>query len=314
MSSMVRTLLRALAGTRGEESGARDASDAPAVALALGGGFARGFAHLGVLRVLEEEGVRIAGIAGSSIGSILGAAYASGLPLERIIEVCREIRMKDISRWRLSRMGLSSNDRLGELIRRCFPVQTFEQMRVPLAVVTSDLGSGEAMVFSSGDIVEPIRASCAYPGLFEPITLNGRCLADGGIVAPVPAQAASRLAQAWPGRGRVCVVGVSVCFSNWNGTAPANLFQMISRSISAAQKNGHRLWERFADLVIEPDVRKIEWDRFERADEAIAAGTAAVRRALPRLRELLQEPSRPRQARVTPISRALPGLRARAAR
>lgn len=308
---MVRTLLRALAGTN-ETPGSRGGADAPAVVLGLGGGFARGFAHLGVLRVLEEEGVRIAGIAGSSIGSILGAAYASGLPLARIIEVCREIRMKDISRWRLSRMGLSSNDRLGDIIRRCFPVQTFEQMRMPLAVVTSDLGSGEAMVFSSGDIIEPIRASCAYPGLFEPITLNGRCLADGGIVAPVPTQAASRLAQAQP--GRVCVLGVSVCFSNWNGSAPSNLFQMISRSISAAHKNGHRLWERFADLVIEPDVRKIEWDGFEKADEAIAAGTAAARRAMPRLRELLQEPARPRQARVTPISRALPGMRVRAAR
>ncbi len=249
------------------------------ISLALGGGFARGFAHLGVIRVLEAEHIPITCIAGTSVGSILGAAYASGAPLDRIIAVCREVRLKDFSRWSISKMGLASNERMGELIRKWFRALRFEQMRIPLAVVATDLGSGEPYVFRSGEVVDAVRASCAYPGMFQPVIHNGHCLADGGLVAPVPTQAAAEM-------GGGCVVGVNVGFNNWNGSAPKNVFQVVARAINAAQKHHERAWERFADLVIEPDVRSIEWDSFERADESIRAGEDAARRALPRLREL----------------------------
>ncbi|HWQ02914.1 MAG TPA: patatin-like phospholipase family protein [Candidatus Nitrosotenuis sp.] len=251
------------------------------IGLALGGGFARGFAHLGVLKVLEQEKIPIACIAGSSVGSMLGAAYASGAPLERIIEVCRGIRLKDFSRWRLSRMGLASNERMGEIIRRGFLAQRFEDMKIPLAVVTTDLSSGEACIITQGDVVDPIRASCAYPGLFEPVEWNGRCLADGGLVAPVPTQAVAQM-------GSCCVVGVNVGFNNWNHGGPKNVFQVVARSINAAQKNAGRTWERFANLVIEPEVRTVEWDDFARCDEMVLAGAEAARRSLPRIRELIQ--------------------------
>lgn len=255
------------------------ASRTAGISLALGGGFARGFAHLGVIRVLETEGIPIHCIAGTSVGSILGAAYASGAPLDRIIAVCREVRLKDFSRWSISKMGLASNERMGELIRKWFRALRFEQMRIPLAVVATDLGSGEPYVFRSGEVVDAVRASCAYPGMFQPVIHNGHCLADGGLVAPVPTQAAAEM-------GGGCVVGVNVGFNNWNGSAPKNVFQVVARAINAAQKHHERAWERFADLVIEPDVRSIEWDSFERADESIRAGEDAARRALPRLREL----------------------------
>jgi NTE family protein len=248
--------------------------------LALGGGFARGFAHIGVLEVLEENHIPISCIAGTSVGSILGAAYASGLPVARIKEVCRGIRLKDFSRWRVSRMGLSSNDRMANLIRRCFGALTFEEMRIPLAVVTTDLGNGEPIVFTRGDVIEPIRASCAFPGLFEPVSIGEHCLADGGLVAPVPTRAAAAL-------GARHVLGVDVGFNNWSSEAPTNIFQVISRSISIAQKHRNPSWERFADVMISPDVQEVEWDAFDRADQVIAAGRQAMREALPRLRELL---------------------------
>jgi len=257
--------------------------------LALGGGFARGFAHLGVLRVLESEGIPIACIAGSSVGSILGAAYASGVPLARIIEVCREVRLKDFSRWSLSRMGLATNERMGELIRRWFRALRFDEMRIPLAVVTTDLGSGEPYVIRSGEIVDAVRASCAYPGLFQPVMLNGRCLADGGISTPVPTQAVAAM-------GAACVVGVNVGFNNWNGSVPKNVFQVVARSLNAAQKHTNHLWERYADFVLEPEVKTIEWDAFHRTDDAIHAGEIAARRALPYLREMLCAPAEHRAA------------------
>ena len=122
------------------------ASLRPGIGLALGGGFARGFAHLGVLQVFEEHHIPISCIAGTSVGSILGAAYASGAPLSRIIATCRSLRFRDIARWRVSRLGLASNQRLGELIERVFESRQFEDLRIPMAVVATDLCSGEPVV------------------------------------------------------------------------------------------------------------------------------------------------------------------------
>ena len=252
------------------------------IGLALGGGFARGFAHLGVLRVLQQHHIRISHIAGSSVGSILGAAYASGAPLERIIETCRTLRFRDIARWRVSRLGLASNQRLGALIERVFGSRQFEDLQIPLAVVATDLTSGEPVVFKQGNVVDAIRASCAFPGLFEPVQIGTRCLADGGLVAPVPTQAARYL-------GAQTVIGVSVGMHDGHRGAPTNIFQVVSRAVGAAQKHQLELWERHADLVLRPDVQFLAWDDFARADEAIEAGSAAALRALPRIEELLKQ-------------------------
>jgi NTE family protein len=252
----------------------------PGIALALGGGFARGFAHLGVLRVLEQNHVPISHIAGTSVGSVFGAAYASGAPLARILATSRTIRFRDIARWSVSRLGLASNHRLADLIERVFDSTQFEDMKIPLAVVATDLATGDPVVFRQGPLVEAIRASCAFPGLFEPIQIGTRCLADGGLVAPVPTQAARQL-------GGSIVVGVSVGVQDGLRGAPKNMFQVVARAVSAAQKHQLDTWERHADLVIRPDVNSLAWDDFERAGEAIEAGAAAAQLALPRIQKLL---------------------------
>lgn len=257
--------------------------------VALGGGFARGFAHVGVLQVLEENRIPISCIAGTSVGSILGGAYASGVPIARIASICRDIRFRDFGRWKLSRLGLASNDRMADLIRRSFIALTFEELIIPTAVVATDLGTGEPYVFTTGELVDAIRASCAFPGMFEPVQVGEHWLVDGGLVAPVPTRAAIDL-------GARCVLGVSVGFNNWNGSAPMNLFQVVSRAVAAAQKHQTESWSGSADILLEPDVQHIDWDEFDRADEAIAAGAAAARAALPRLRELLRLPARAKPA------------------
>ncbi len=248
--------------------------------MALGGGFARGFAHLGVLRVLEQNHIPISHIAGTSVGSVFGAAYASGAPLARILATSRTIRFRDIARWSVSRLGLASNHRLADLIERVFDSTQFEDMKIPLAVVATDLATGDPVVFRQGPLVEAIRASCAFPGLFEPIQIGTRCLADGGLVAPVPTQAARQL-------GGSIVVGVSVGVQDGHRGAPKNMFQVVARAVSAAQKHQLDTWERHADLVIRPDVNSLAWDDFERAGEAIEAGAAAAQLALPRIQKLL---------------------------
>jgi len=252
--------------------------------LALGGGFARGFAHIGVLQVLEDEKIPIYCIAGTSVGSILGAAYASGLSVDRIAAVCRNIRFKDFARWKISKMGLASNERMSELIGSCLRAERFEDLKIPMAVVTTDLSTGEPVVFTRGPLVDPIRASCAFPGLFEPVHIGDRCLCDGGLTAPVPAKACAAL-------GARHVLAVSVSFNDWRpGGKPTNLFQVFSRALSVAQKHRNPSWTRFADILLEPAVQEIDWDEFERAEEAIEAGAVATRRALPRLRAMLHLP------------------------
>ena len=266
----------------------------------MGGGFARGFAHLGILKVLQKYNIRVSHIAGSSVGSILGAAYASGAPLERIIETCRTLRFRDIARWRVSRLGLASNQRLAALMERVFGSGQFEDLKIPLAVVATDLSTGEPVVFTQGNLVDAIRASCAFPGLFEPVEIGTRCLADGGLVAPVPTQAAR-------GLGAQTVIGVSVGLQDGHRGAPTNIFQVVSRAVGAAQKHQLELWERHADLVLRPDVQFLAWDDFARADEAIEAGAAAALRALPRIENLLEkkaEEELPSDARTVPKKRS----------
>jgi NTE family protein len=270
-----------LSPVRSHDTPSCDSSARPGIALALGGGFARGFAHLGVLQVLEENHIPVSHIAGTSVGSILGAAYASGAPLERIIETCQNLRLRDIARWRVSRWGLATNHCLGQLIERVFDSRHFEDLRIPMAVVATDLASGDPVVFSHGPLVDAIRASCAFPGLFEPVQMGTRHLADGGLVAPVPTVAAR-------GLGATSVLAVSVGMHDGHRGAPTNIFQVVSRAVSAAQKHQAELWERHADLVLRPDVQSLAWDDFDRADEAIAAGAAAARHALPRIFKLLE--------------------------
>ena len=271
----------------------------PGIGLALGGGFARGYAHLGVLGVLEEHHIPISCISGSSIGSILAAAYASGTPLPSIIAKCREIRFRDFARWRVSRFGLASNKRLGALVQRFFDSTQFEDLAIPTAIVATDLGSGDPVIFKQGSLADAIRASCAFPGLFEPVMIGTRCLADGGLVAPVPTRAAREL-------GAECVVGISVGLHDGHRGAPTNIFQVVSRAVSAAQKHQLEAWERHADLVLRPDVQSLAWDDFDRIDDAIEAGAAAARSALPQLRST-SFPSAGCPFRIGPPGRIPPG-------
>src|SRR5215813_5698072 len=264
------------------EGSSRNPEARPGIGLALGGGFARGFAHLGVLQVLEQNHIPVSHIAGTSVGSILGAAYASGAPLAKILATSRTLKFRDIARWRVSRLGLASNHRLSDLMDRVFEAHKFEDLSVPMAVVATDLATFDPVIFTQGPLVDAIRASCAFPGLFEPIEIGTRCLADGGLVAPVPTHAARFL-------GANKVVGVSVGMQDGYRGAPKNIFQVVSRAVGAAQKYQLEVWERHADLVLRPDVQSLAWDDFGRADEAIQAGASAARRALPRIEKLLKE-------------------------
>lgn len=255
----------------------------PTIGLALGGGFARGIAHVGVLKVLEEEGIPIRIITGTSVGALIGASYCSGLSSADLEEVARSVRFTTFARWTLSRFGFASNDRMVTFLTRTLKVKTFEELRIPLGVTATDFNSGEGVVFHSGGIIDPVRASCAYPGMFLPVNIRGRWLVDGMLSHPVPTRPLREM-----GADRVLAVHLRGQWSR-NG-APRHLFDVIGQSFAIAQDMMSNSWKSAADVVIEPDVAGFAYDDFKRSADLIRVGEVAMRKALPEVRKWLAMP------------------------
>jgi NTE family protein len=254
---------------------------APQIGLALGGGFARGIAHIGVLKVLEQEGIPIRAVTGTSVGALIGACYCSGLTLAEMEDVAHSVRFTTFARWTVSRFGFASNDRMVTFLNRILKVKTFEELRIPLGVTATDFNTGEGVVFHSGTIVDAVRASCAYPGMFLPVEIRGRYLVDGMLSHPVPTRPLREM-----GADRVLAVHLKGTWAK--GGAPRHLFDVIGQSFAIAQDAMSSLWKEAADLVVEPDVAGFAYDDFKRADDLIHAGEVAMRKALPEVRKWLQ--------------------------
>jgi NTE family protein len=254
------------------------------VTLALGGGFSRGFAHLGVLNVLEGERIPVTAIVGTSIGGLLGAAYADGISVSDLCDLGRKVKIRDFLRFQQAASGSQENKRdcLGAFVRDWFSAECVEELAIPTAIVTTNLDTGAPFVFTRDRIETAIRATCAFPGLVKPVEHEGRLLADGCLVAPVPTQIAARISGG-------CVLGVSVAPNDGEPASPVNEVRVFD----SGWRDAHRMalepsWSRDANILLEPQVRHIDWNDFSRVDEAFAAGAGAMRRALPFLREMLE--------------------------
>ena len=251
----------------------------PKLGLALGGGFARGIAHIGVLRVFEAEEIPIDFLAGTSVGALIGATFASGTSLAEMERQGIETHFRDFGRWTLSRMGMATNDRLEHYLHKFTPAKFFSELKIPLSIVATDIMTGESVHFTDGELGPAIRASCAYPGLFMPVHHQGRILVDGFLTETVPAEAARDM-------GADIVVGVHL-EPGLIESPPRNTIEIISRSFSIIQTAAAQLWHTDVDVLIEPEVHHILWDEFAKTPQLVAAGEAAARRALPKIRALL---------------------------
>jgi len=249
----------------------------PAVGLALGGGFARGVAHIGVFKVLEEENIPLRCLAGTSVGAIMGAIYASGISVREMEKIAALVRFKDFARWTLSRNGLASNDRMIPFFDKVLKVKTFEELKIPLAVVATDFVTGEPVVFRSGPLIPAIRASCAYPGIFLPVEVNGRLMVDGLLAYSVPTPPLRQM-----GAERVIA---SHLRASWVGDqGPRHVMEIIGQCFSIAQSKMCSEWQAAADVILEPDVRGFAFDDFQLAAELVRRGEEATREALPEIR------------------------------
>jgi NTE family protein len=242
----------------------------------LGGGFARGLVHVGILKVLEEEKIPIAFIGGTSVGAVIAAAYCSGVSSKELEEIAHLVRFSSFARWTLSRYGLATNDRMVGFLEKLIKVKTFEELKIPLAISATDFVTGDPVVFKSGPLIDPIRASCAYPGMFLPVNVNGRLMVDGLLAHSVPAQPLREM-----GADRVLAVYLSAHWVNVKG--PRHIFDVIGQCFSIAQAKMCDLWKVHADLVLEPNVDGFSYDGFERAKELVKVGEDAARTIVPQM-------------------------------
>lgn len=250
------------------------------VGLALGGGMARGTSHIGVLLALERHGIPIDLIAGTSVGSLIGGAYAAGLEPQQIKELSAKIRWSDLGRMSVSRLGFYSNARTEDYVRAKFPVIDFEKLRIPFGAVATDIQSGKMVVFTQGSLPLAIRASCAMPVYYAPVEVNGRMLVDGGVVGHLPASVARMM-------GADIVIAVDVNSQHRPIPRPTNLFTVMAQALSIMGRSTVAYLYQDADVVIIPKIGHIRPDDLSKAPEMIAAGDEATERLIRKIRALI---------------------------
>ena len=240
-------------------------TSSPRIGIALGGGAERGFAHIGVLRALEQNGIFPAFISGSSAGAFVAGFYASGIGIDRMIHIGARIKWRTLQRMTLPVLALSTNEPLRRFLKMTLPAKTFDQLKIPLRVVTTDLLTAEMVVyqggpglhprgliqdpditFETGDLIEAIRASCTRPVINRPVQIGERLLVDGCLTNNVPAMLVRDM-------GADIVIGVDLLTSHGKASRPKNIFSYAVRTqaihLHWALKNKHSA----ADVLIRPD-------------------------------------------------------------
>lgn len=251
------------------------------IGLALGAGSARGLAHIGVLRVLQETGIKVDYIAGTSMGSLIAALYACGLELTLIERLAQRISRRTWMDFTYPRMALINGEKLEQLLQMLTGRRSFEDLPLPLAVVAVDLISGKRIVINEGSVARAVRASCAIPGIFSPVKIGEKLLVDGGVLQRVPASVVREM-----GADLVIAVDVGVDVGDYSIDS---IFDVLSRSLDIMSQEIHRAQSRGADLVIAPEVSDIGPIDFHRVEEAIGRGEVAARQALPLLAKIEKE-------------------------
>jgi len=244
-------------------------------------------AHVGVLRALVENDIRIDCIGGTSAGSIVGGAFAAGLSVDQIADFGRRLRWRHIGRVTMSKLGVQTNERLEDYVRARLPVSRFEELRIPFAVVATELKTGAAVVMpDAGDVPSALRASCAIPGWYVPVTdRHGRQLVDGGLVAVVPSTVTRTL-------GADIVIAVDVNSEGAKFIGPtSSIVGVLMQSMMVVQKTASHYQRQMADLVINPKVGHIRWDQTRRAEELMTLGYEAGLESIPGIRKLIDEVS-----------------------
>ncbi|MFH1878679.1 MAG: patatin-like phospholipase family protein [Candidatus Omnitrophota bacterium] len=242
------------------------------IVLALGGGSARGLSNIGVMKVFEKhfgrENMPFDMIVGTSIGSLIGAAYCMGMPLDEVEERALKFSWQSLVDLGLKATGLIKGDRLEKLINDIIDGKNFDDMKIPFALTTTDIETGEELIHSSGNLLKLIRASCSWPGIFNAVEINGRLLVDGGIRNSIPTKAACL-------SGATFVVAVNPGFSVKNQKV-TNMLQAMVQSVQIMGEELNSYQSEAADIAIKPVLKDIDQFDFSKAQIIIKQGEDAA--------------------------------------
>ena len=252
----------------------------PKVALALGGGAAKGFAHIGVIKVLEAEGIKVDIVTGTSAGAVVGSIYAAGRNASQLEQEAMALDKFDLADFVLSRKGLIKGEKLQNYINGKVGNKPIQSLPRKFAAVATDLDTGEMIIFSRGNTGQAVRASASIPNVFQPVVIGNKSYVDGGLAAPVPVTAARKM-----GGQVVIAVDISAKPKSGYGNHYLGIFdQMINiMSVPALKQELSR-----ADVIIRPDISKLGSTNFNQRQEAIKLGEEAARKALPQIRAALK--------------------------
>lgn len=256
----------------------------PIIGLALGAGAARGFAHIGVIKALEAQGIRPDIVVGSSAGSVIAALLASGATGNELNRLALNLDEATIADWGLPFAGrfggLIKGDALQNMVNREVQNKSIEQMRIPLGIVATDLQSGKGVLFRSGNTGLAVRASCSVPGVFQPAVISGKEYVDGGLVAPVPANYARQM-------GATLVIAVNISSEPGHQDA-SGTFGVMQQTIAIMQRSINQYELKNADIVITPLLKQMSSGDFKSRNAAILAGEVAAQEQMGLIKEKLR--------------------------
>lgn len=253
----------------------------PRIGLALGGGAARGFSHIGVIQVLEENGIKVDLVAGTSAGSLVASLYASGKTGKEMQALAEGMDEGAITDWSFPLRGLIRGEALARFIRDKTGGKGIEQMALPLGIVATDLSDGSSILFRSGDTGTAVRASSAVPAVFQPVKIGSREYVDGGLVSPVPVRFAREM-------GAQLIIAVDIT-SPPQKDSPGDAFRMLLQTFSIMGRSINTFELRDADVVIRPNLDGVGSADFTARRRAVQAGRDAAQAVLPLLRQRIAE-------------------------
>lgn len=254
----------------------------PVIGLALSGGATRGAAHIGVLQVLEREGIRPDVIAGTSAGALVGSAYCAGVPLEEISKIFLNMSWPTLLKPNLIKpLSLFDTTPMEEYIRKNIGDCDFKDLQIPFAAIACDIMTGERVVLDKGPMAPAVRASAAIPGLFTPVEIDGRLLVDGGTVDNFPIEQVKNM-------GATYIIGVNLSKTQASGRRPTNPFDVFMDMVNIMQARSAVADASECDCYIRPEVSMYSSWTFGEADKMQAAGVAATEAVLPKLKRELQ--------------------------
>lgn len=252
----------------------------PKVGLALGSGGARGFAHLGVIKVLVEEGIPIDLIAGSSMGAMVACFYGAGIEMEQLYKLSTSFKRKYYLDFTVPKMGFIAGKRVKELIRIFTKGKNIEELNIPVGVVATDLMTGEKIIFKEGPIADAVRASIAIPGIFVPEKWNGRILVDGGVIDRIPVSVVKEM-------GADIVIAIDVSQVKRNEEI-SSIYDVIMQSIDIMQKELVSNREFASDIMIRPKVDMYSSRAFTNIKEIIEIGENEARKEIDNIKRVIE--------------------------